>query len=382
MGRRRENMLEAFKASHDQTVRNQRAAEAVEASRRIRAMVAGSELGEEIASADRDRGRAPVLPGEPIPVDNLAPPVPAVQPANTAQGADRGSQAGASEPVAAEVSDGASGAKTAKPRRSPKKAGPKTAASRPKWRALLDRRRVAKLDSDVESPAEGPGKIAKPDRSTAPSEAPAAAVRYASPDDAVEPVTLPMGWLPFLAMQLLMVGGAFGLGWIASGRASRPVEAATGPVTAQLPTGGLVLDVPDGGVHPEGAAGSPLRGGRGPAGALGAPDDLIQAHADSLRDPDLAFDNPDNRFTVVVAQYADTDFGRERAWDTFYYLEECGLPAVTPRARNGTVFLFAGAADEVSGLKELLEGVRGLQDRRGREFPFNDAYTANISRFL
>lgn len=380
MGRRRENMLEAFKASHDQAVRNQRAAEAVEASRRIRAMVAGSELGEEIASADRSLPPAPVSPGDPIPVDSLAPPG---QPASPLNAGPSGARSAPADPVPAEEPAKAPRTPAAKPRRPAKKAGAKAAGTQPKWRALLDKRRAVKRDAKP-GPQKQPKAGPLAPSTAALDGAPAAAVRYASPDDAPEPVTLPMGWLPFLALQLLMVGGAFGLGWMASGRAARPVEAA-GPASASIRPGGLVLGVPDAldaGDSPEATAGSPLRVGRSGAGALEVPEDLGQAPADSLRDPDLAFDNPDNRFTVVVAQYADTDFGRERAWDTFQYLEECGLPAVSPRARNGTVFLFAGAADEVSGLKELLEGVRSLQDRRGREFPFNDAYTANISRFL
>ncbi|MGK0217758.1 MAG: hypothetical protein ACI9HE_001237, partial [Planctomycetota bacterium] len=199
-------------------------------------------------------------------------------------------------------------------------------------------------------------------------------------------LVMPMGMVPFLVLQILILGVAFGLGWIASG-------ADRGAAGNGLAAGdaGMVLDTPGADGAANAGLNSPLRAGRSPAaldavlgsdGAQGQPNEDAGAELDPASSPaDMAFDNSDSRFTVVVAQYNDTTYGRERAWHAYEFLAGQGLPVVSPRARNRVVFLFAGATADRSELDQLLEQVRGQADASGRDTPFYDAYVSNISRY-
>lgn len=316
MGKRRENMLEAFKASHDQTVRNRQVAEAVEAARLVRSGGPATEL-----HGATEPGLPSVTSGGP----------------SRGRGAD------------AELHD-----------------PPEVALQR-------------------HAPESNPGPV-RPVGEQGASPTMRKPGPYADTQQAVSGLILPMGWAPFLLLQAMILAVAFGLGWIASGAKSGGEGA--------LATGGeLVLDSPDSGPGSEGAANaglnSPLRGGRAPT-VLGnvdpsdggqAPD--AGAKFDSAsRSADLAFDDPASRFTVVVAQYNDTTYGRARAWAAFEFLDSQGLPVVSPRARNRVVFLFAGATVERDKLDLLLEKVRSQAGESGRDTPFYDAYVSNISRYL
>lgn len=356
MAKQRENMLEAFKASHDQTVRNQRAAEAVEASRRIR--------GKGLLASDAEAlSEAPIVPVElpPVECDVIAPrsadPLPsqaAESPASTTPGKTPGKTPGGSR---------AGSAGTAK-------ADLRHGRQARSW-GWSRKRSAPDDDSAPQLATETAGLDASPE--------------FAQPDHEVELVSLPMGWLAFFALQAGLLLAAFGLGWMAaSGSASDPALEPTEVAAAEGLD--LVLGTPPGrNTRPSRAGeGSPLRAGRSLEG-LGEADPAALDRvvtAGQPREADLAFDDPVNRFTVQASQYTDNDFGRERAWAAFQFLDDLGLPVVSPRVRDGWVYLFVGAEGQVAGLKAVLDEVRKVRDRKGREYPFHDAYVENISGFL
>lgn len=318
MGKSRENMLEAFKASHDQTVRNRKVAQAVEAARLVRTGGAGGQLQDAHAQG-----------------------LPAVVPA--ASGGSARSRGADAELLDAPQQDPAG--------RAPVRAHASVLPVEQPNAPQVGGRRVA--TTDLQQVRAG--------------------------------LVLPMGWAPFLVLQTMILAVAFGLGWIASGMEGAGAVGGDGVLAAG---GGLVLDSPGTKTAASGGLNSPLRFGRTPAvlgavgGSQGGQNPEPGAALDTANWPaDLAFDGQASRFTVVVAQYNDTVFGRARAWEAFEFLVGQGLPVVSPRARNRVVYLFVGASAERAELDQVLEQVKDQTGARGREKPFYDAYVSNISRY-
>ncbi|MCP3914940.1 MAG: hypothetical protein GY711_05255 [bacterium] len=97
---------------------------------------------------------------------------------------------------------------------------------------------------------------------------------------------------------------------------------------------------------------------------------------------DAAFLAPQNKFTVLVCTYDDTEYGRDRAWETFQHLGSLGFAAVTPRRQGGRLFLFVGASDSYQKLAELEKELKSASGPSGQRQPFRDAYRVNIDDYL
>jgi hypothetical protein len=178
-----------------------------------------------------------------------------------------------------------------------------------------------------------------------------------------------MGFASFLLLQVVLLALVFAMGFVI-GRgddAGEPARAAT-----RRAGGEVLLDDPDGG-RLEGG-GDPVR--TAPGGSS------VATPAAGRRPADIAIESAENRVTVMVSQYNDTGYGRDRARDAFAYLASKGYPVVTPRKRNGLIMLFVGAAPSVAELKPLqgeLESLRGPQDQPNY---FRSPFIVNIDDYL
>lgn len=180
-----------------------------------------------------------------------------------------------------------------------------------------------------------------------------------------EGMTLPLGTMPFLLLQLGLLVLVFSIGYLV-GQGSEPVQAGAGgdPIDLQSPTGsGVALGSSEPAVQVTPAR--PDDQGPGPEVPSAA---------------ERAFLDPANKYTVVVFTAENSEFGKSRAWAMHDYLADQTYPVVEPRHWKGEVKIFVGAAPTTGGLADLEVRLRqdpGPDDSR----PFYDAYVDNADRF-
>lgn len=178
-------------------------------------------------------------------------------------------------------------------------------------------------------------------------------------------VTLPLGTVPFLFLQLGLVGLVFAIGYLA-GQGSAPALAAEGD-------GEFELQAP--GASDPGGSGLPVAAPlttQGPDEAGGP----VQGSSPA----EVAFMDPSNKYTVVVFTAENSDFGKNRAWAIHDYLVNQSYPVVHPHLWKGEVKIFVGAAPTTGGLADLEARLRKDLGPDGTR-PFYDAYVDNADRF-
>lgn len=107
-----------------------------------------------------------------------------------------------------------------------------------------------------------------------------------------------------------------------------------------------------------------------------------QSPVASTRAADAAFEDPANRFTIVVFTADNYEVGKERTWAMFDHLAAAGLDPVTPRAVDGRIYLLVGAESSPGALEDLKAEIRQMTDPDGKTRPFSDAYVNNIDQYL
>ncbi|MDA1266919.1 MAG: hypothetical protein O2816_17700 [Planctomycetota bacterium] len=184
-------------------------------------------------------------------------------------------------------------------------------------------------------------------------------------------MTLPLGTVPFLFLQIGLLVLVFSIGYL-TGRDGKVSAAETDGAEIELQSRG----------------GGPGNVRQGNAGGSQAPlttprpaDDGSQAVGPpAASEADLAFRDPLNTFTVVVFTAENSDFGEQRAWAVHEYLNGKGYPVVQPLLWKGEVKIFVGAAQSKGSLKEIEARIRKDPGPNGGR-PFYDAYVDKTERF-
>lgn len=209
-------------------------------------------------------------------------------------------------------------------------------------------------------------------------EAPPAArpARGHVPDPGEVGLTLPIGAVPFLLLELVLLVLVFLMGYVTG--SNRAGVGAPGPGegsgTVEAGTSGPYrLDRPERHSSP----GPVLPAREDPA----APEDREAVRGREATAADAAFLDRANKYTVTVFSADDNEFGEERAWAAYDHLASLGFEPVTPRRWKGLIILFVGAAPTTSELEAVRQRVREVvaADGRGRAFP--DAYLDNIDKY-
>lgn len=84
--------------------------------------------------------------------------------------------------------------------------------------------------------------------------------------------------------------------------------------------------------------------------------------------------------TLRVMAYDLTPSNSKLAWDTYDLLIDSGFPAISPRNKTESIFLFVGAAQRGSDLDGVKKKLTEFEDERGNR-PFRDAYLVNIKDY-
>lgn len=101
-----------------------------------------------------------------------------------------------------------------------------------------------------------------------------------------------------------------------------------------------------------------------------------------LTPDDLAFLSRGNRFSVRAIQFDADERGERLAYESYLYLREQGLPAVTPLTQGEVLVICVGAEPEQNGrLRDLRTRLHELAGPPPRSEPgaFDSAYIVNIS---
>ena len=250
-----------------------------------------------------------------------------------------------------------------------------------------------------EAPAEAPSKAAARERG---------ASKRPSTDASPAHLTLPFSVYGFVALQCLLLAGAFMLGRqfevgafgaAPAGVTTTAGEAELGVASFGLPDlglsprrggGALTPGSAQTGEAPSSAAtaapagpsqrgqstGAPVAGGRvnGAAGT-GEP---VEADPDTAAD--RAFLDPAMRFTVLAITYSGTPANEGLAWETYDLLAEHGFPVVKPLQRGARIFLHVGAAASISELEALRDRLQNLRVGPRQTPDFRKAYVVNLNR--
>jgi hypothetical protein len=165
------------------------------------------------------------------------------------------------------------------------------------------------------------------------------------------------GFRLIVLVAVLIGAGAF----LANRFGSRHVQAV--PITGGEQTGAGVLAA--------GAAGHDAAEKNQAAARMGAP-------------ADQAFMNPENRFTVRLAQYNNDAAGKAKAFETADFLRKLAIPVVSPIEKGNAVILVAGAKPKTEDLASLLKTVQAQHGTGGQEkqLPFASAYIQNIDALV
>jgi hypothetical protein len=93
--------------------------------------------------------------------------------------------------------------------------------------------------------------------------------------------------------------------------------------------------------------------------------------------------DPENRYTIKLVEYSNSERDEELAWETFYYLEDQGLPAAV-LGRGQRLFIVLGAARQQAELDDLLQQAKTMKGPppRNKKAEFFDAYVDKIDKFI
>jgi len=120
----------------------------------------------------------------------------------------------------------------------------------------------------------------------------------------------------------------------------------------------------------------------GPAPATQAP-----AEPELSQEPrtpsERALLDPENRYTIKLVEYSNSERDEELAWEAFYYLEDQGLPAAV-LGRGQRLFIVLGAARQQAELDDLLQQAKTMKGPppRSKKAEFFDAYVDKIDKFI
>jgi len=139
--------------------------------------------------------------------------------------------------------------------------------------------------------------------------------------------------------------------------------------------------------HVQAAPASGESGGAGILAAGAAGHDAVEKNQAAARmgsPADQAFMNPENRFTVRLAQYNNDAAGRAKAFETAEFLRKLAIPVVNPIEKGNAVILVAGAKPKTEDLASLLKTVQGQHGTGGQEkqLPFASAFIQNIDALV
>src|SRR5688572_9268450 len=178
-------------------------------------------------------------------------------------------------------------------------------------------------------------------------------------DLALAPVAMPFGSVTFLVLQILLLAGAFALGRLTVPRAT---QAAPGPDESGAPA--PALETANASVDAD-------------AQTQPATIEEPAATIDQLTEFDRAFEDAENRFTIQVVQYKDTEWQRTLAFTTYDFLFNRGLPVVKPVALGGNLFVYVGAARSQADLAATLEVVQNTPGPQNSKDAFRGAFVTN-----
>lgn len=178
-------------------------------------------------------------------------------------------------------------------------------------------------------------------------------------DLALAPVAMPFGSVTFLVLQILLLAGAFALGRLTAPQSSQAasLDPGTGSESALDPGAPAVASTP--------------------AGTAPAKEEEPQAEVDQHTEFDRAFEDPENRFTIQVVQYRDTEWQQSLAFSTYDFLFNRGLPVVKPVALGGNIFIYVGAARTQADLAQTLEIVHNTPGPQNSKDAFKSAWIVN-----
>ena len=93
--------------------------------------------------------------------------------------------------------------------------------------------------------------------------------------------------------------------------------------------------------------------------------------------------DPENRYTIKLVEYSNSERDEELAWEAFYYLEDQGLPAAV-LGRGQRLFIVVGAARQQAQLDDLLQRAKTMKGPppRSKKAEFFDAYVDKIDKFI
>ncbi len=344
MAKRRDNMLEAFRASAEaeQRARELREAAAADDARRAKARAAASKPNSNRSSID-----APVLqPKRAQAARNRS--------AAQAPAAGSAQRAGGHAPSVA-----TQGARTAAGGSAPQAPAPR--APQP----------------SQTSPTTGRSSGAPPP--SAPQ--PLAPVGPATATEVEDGLVLPVGGITFLTVLVALLGLSFALGWLA-GRG--PQDGSLGTLSdageSELRTGNSAsLGMPNtrGGWEGDSSNNSDRTagiGGSNPGGNQGV-------SVGSLPAPDRALADPTNKYTVMALTQKDDSRGADLMRLAREYLLDQQFPVARPIQHKGKLLLFVGAAEHVMDLQDLQRRLVSLQGPKGEDQYLRGPYTVSIDTY-
>lgn len=180
---------------------------------------------------------------------------------------------------------------------------------------------------------------------------------------------LPVGSVTFLFLQLGLLVLVFGIGFL-SGKEERAVHAGN--------PGGNPAGSEGGNVQLTGPQGGGTTGTQTPGPGESGSSSSSQKPQPTQRPEDEAFQNPANRYTVVVFTADASPVGQGRAQDVFDALESRGYPVITPVIGDRHVRVLMGAAPTKAALSELESRIR--REKLGRNVSTGDFYDAYVDR--
>jgi hypothetical protein len=173
----------------------------------------------------------------------------------------------------------------------------------------------------------------------------------------------PVGSVSFLAMQVVLLLGAFFLGRFSMGTVG---AAAADNSTAAA---GGEFEVPEINNGTSSNLTQPIAHTPKPGGAQN-------------RTPeDGAFLDPENRFTIRTISYGSSPMEKDLAFKAYDHMRAEGLPVVTPLGTGDTLMIFVGAAPTRAAIEPLLKTVRTTPGPGNDRTAFRSAYIVNIEDY-
>jgi hypothetical protein len=197
-------------------------------------------------------------------------------------------------------------------------------------------------------------------------------------------LVLPVGGVTFLTVLVALLGLSFALGWLAGrGPIEGSDDALTGAGESELRAGNSArLDMP---ITRDSMSGGNANGSGLSAGTA-AQDTLNPVgnpgiSVGSLPAPDRALARPSNKYTVLALTHKDDSRGAELMQIAREYILGQQFPAARPIRHKGQLLLFVGAAERVVDLQELQRQLSGLMAPNGRDRYLREPYTVTIDQY-